>query len=206
MKILGVSSSPRANGNSDTLLKRALDGAASAGAQTEYLSLRGLAIRGCIECNRCQELGVCAVQDDFQKVFPKLLEADRLIFACPVFFMGVNAQGKILIDRCQCLWSRKYILKQPLFEDGPRDRRGMVIAVGGSKSRKMFDCIRMTMKYYFDVLDMKYTASLFVNHVDDRGEVLEHPTAMDEAWRLGREFADPAPAPDKPTEVELCET
>ena len=144
------------------------------------------------------------MQDDYQKVFPRMLEADRLIFATPVFFMTVCAQGKLLIDRCQCLWSRKYVLKEPIFRTDSRDRRGMVIAVGGSKSKKMFDGIRLPMQYYFDVLDVRCAAHLFVNQVDAKGDVLRHPTAMGEARRLGRELVlATGPPPKEPLEVTL---
>jgi multimeric flavodoxin WrbA len=132
-----------------------------------------------------------------------MLDADRLVFATPVFFMGPCAQAKVLIDRCQCLWSRKYVLKQPVAPDGPQDRRALVIAVGGSKSKKMFDSVRMTMKYWFDALGCAYAANLFVNQVDQRGEVRGHPQAMQEAFRLGRALAGDVPLPQEPETVEL---
>jgi hypothetical protein len=117
--------------------------------------------------------------------------------------MTVCAQAKALIDRCQCLWAHKYVLKQPLITTG-RDRRAMVIAVGGTKSKKMFESIRLTAKYFFDVLDMAYVANLFVNKVDAAGEIKEHPSAMDEAFRLGRELVlTETPPPEKPMTVEL---
>ena len=165
------------------------------GAEVEYVALRELQMAGCVECNACRRTGVCRVQDDFQGLFAQLLECDRLIYATPIFFMAVCSQAKVAIDRCQCLWSRKYVLKQPLLPDGPRDRRGMVIAVGGTKSQKMFECVRLTFKYYFDVLEMAPGAELFVNQVDAKGEVLQHPTAMADALRLGRELvAGPDPS------------
>jgi multimeric flavodoxin WrbA len=203
VKVLGISTSPRVNGNSDLLLQRALAGAGSAGAQTELLRLRDLNIAPCIECNSCRTTGRCGVEDDYQMVLAKMLDADRLIFATPIFFMAVCAQAKVLIDRCQCLWARKYVLKEPLVTSGARDRRAMVIAVGGSKSKKMFDSIRLTMKYYLDVLDTHYAANLFVNKVEDSGDIEKHPSAMKEAFRLGKELVTAAAPSEKPVDVEL---
>lgn len=204
LKVLGISASPRIKGNSDLLLREALAGAESAGAQAEYLSLRDLKIAPCVECNSCYKTGVCRVQDDYQSIFSKMIECDRLIFATPIFFMAVAAQGKQLIDRCQCLWSKKYVLKQRLFDTDTHYRRGMVIAVGGSKSKKMFDAIRMTMKYYFDVIEVNHVINLFVNRVDDKGDILKHPSAMLEARRLGIQLVtDEGPTPESPTDVEL---
>jgi multimeric flavodoxin WrbA len=204
LKVIGISTSPRFGGNSDLLLRQALAGAESAGAETEYIRLADFKIAPCIECNHCYKTGVCAVKDDYHILSEKMLEADRLIFATPIFFMAVCAQAKALIDRCQCLWAHKYVLKKPLIKTNGRDRRAMVIAVGGSKSKKMFDSIRLTMKYYFDVLDMNYSANLFVNKMEEPGQIKKHPSAMDEAFRLGRQLAaDNTPQPEKPLDIEL---
>ena len=204
LKVLGLSTSPRDRGNSDLLVREALRGAESAGADGEYLSLRGLSVHPCVECNACAGTGLCRVGDDLQQVLDQVLAADRLIFGTPVFFMAVCAQAKLLIDRCQCLWSRKYVLKQPVLAGGPRDRRALVIAVGGTKSKQMFECVGLTMKYWFDVLDVRHAANLFVNQVDGRGDILKHPAAMQEAFRLGAALADTAaPVPEKPATVEL---
>jgi multimeric flavodoxin WrbA len=203
LKVLGISTSPRVNGNSDLLLRRALAGAESAGAHIEYIHLPDYNIGPCTECNSCYATGRCIVDDDYRQIQEKMLNTDRMIFATPIFFMTVCAQAKILIDRCQCLWAYKYVLKKTLFNP-ERDRRSMVIAVGGSKGTKQFDCIRRTMKIYFDALQMKYVAGLFVNQVDAPGDIKKHPLALDEAYRLGSILADPnVPLPEKPTDIEL---
>jgi hypothetical protein len=79
----------------------------------------------------------------------------------------------------------------------------MVIAVGGSKSIKMFDCIRLTMKFYFDTLEMRYVANLFVNKVSDAGQIQKHPLALKEAFRLGKELITAPAPPEKPIDIEL---
>jgi multimeric flavodoxin WrbA len=204
LKVIGISASPRLNGNSDLLLRRALAGAESAGAQTEYLRLADFKIAPCIECNSCYKTGNCVIKDDYHLLSAKMLDADRIIFATPIFFMAVCAQAKILIDRCQCLWAHKYVLKMPLISAAGRDRRAMVIAVGGSKSKKMFDSIRLTMKYFFDVLDINYAANLFVNKVEDPGQIKNHPSAMKQAFALGQKLAAPDfPPPQKSFDIEL---
>ncbi len=188
LKILGISTSPRADGSSDLLLRQALAGAESTGASTEYISLRDFNIAPCVECNSCYTTGKCRVEDDFQLILQKMLDTDRLIFATPIFFMTVCAQAKLLIDRCQCLWANKHILNKPLFT-AERDRRAMVIAVGGSKSTKMFDSIRLTMKYWLDVLEFNYVSDLFINRIDEPARIEQHPTALKDAYRLGRDLA-----------------
>ncbi len=203
VKVLGISAGPRVKGNSDLLLRQALAGAESAGADVEYIRLSDYKIAPCIECNLCHTTGWCEVQDDYQPLLAKMLDAGRLIFATPIFFMAVCAQAKTLIDRGQCLWARKYVLKKELITP-ERDRRAMVIAVGGSKSTKQFDSIRLTMKSYFDSLQMHYVSNLFINKVNALGEIEKHPSALKEAFRLGKELttADTLP-PKKPIDIEL---
>ena len=204
MKVLGISASPRLKGNSDLLLRQALAGAESTGAEIEYVRLAGLKISPCIECNACYKTGRCAIEDDYQMLMQKAIDADRLIFATPIFFMTVSALAKLFIDRCQCLWANKYVLKKPLIAAPGRDRLAMVIAVGGSKSKKMFDSVRLTMKYFLDCLDMHYQANLFVNKIDTKGAISAHPSASNEAYRLGCELALPeTPLSEKPFEAEL---
>ena len=203
IKTLGISTSPRNHGNSDLLLREALSGADSAGAKTEYIHLSDYDVAPCIECNACYSRGDCKIQDDFQQLLKKILDADRLIFATPVFFMNVCAQAKMLIDRSQCLWAYKYVLNKPLFSS-ERDRRAMVIAVGGSKSKKQFESIQLTMKSQFDVLDINYSTNLFTSKIDDFGEIHQHPIALKEAFRLGKELITvKSPPPPKPINVEL---
>lgn len=201
--MLGISTSPRIKGNSDLLLRQALAGAESAGACTEYIHSPDYNVSPCIECNACYETGLCKVQDDYQQLLKKILDANHIIFATPVFFMTVCAQAKMLIDRCQCLWAHKYVLKKELITP-VHVRRGMVIAVGGSRSKKQFECIRLTMKYYFDSLQVHYTANLFVNKIDALGDIEKHPSAFNEAYRLGSQLveADTLPS-DKPINIEL---
>jgi len=204
IKVLGISTSPRIKGNSDLLLRRALDGAESAGASTEYLRLPDYKVSPCIECNACYVTGLCKVQDDYQQLLKKMLDADRIIFATPIFFMTVCAQAKMLIDRCQCLWAHKYVLKKELNTAG-HDRRAMVIAVGGSRSKKQFECVRLTMESYFDSLQMLYAANLFVNKIDALGDIEKHPSALNEAYRLGSLLAaTDSPPPQKSIDIELA--
>jgi len=205
LRVLGIAGSPRADGNSDLVLRKAAAGAESAGADVELIALRELAIMPCQECNGCRDSAECIIHDDFSEVLESLLRWDRLIVATPVFFMSATAYTKALIERCQCLWARKYVLKQPLFGDGQRDRRAMLISVAGSKSERMFECVELTMKYWLDVLEMRHVSSLFVNRVDAKGDILAHPSALGEAFRLGQELVVRTQVPEEVQTVRLFE-
>jgi multimeric flavodoxin WrbA len=183
-RILGISASPRQRSNSDLLLREVIAAAEAAGAEARYISLNDYSIAPCAECGACSKTGRCRIDDDYRKIMAEMLAADAIVVATPVFFMAVCAQCKLLIDRCQCLWSKKYILKEPVAAENA-GRRGMVIAVGGSKSKKMFESVRLTMKYFFDALEVEFSAALFVNRLEAAGEVLDRPDALEAARSLG---------------------
>lgn len=203
LRVLGLAASPRRAGNSDVLLDKALAGARQAGATTEYLRLCDYRIEGCSECYECSDTGDCPTRDDYQPILDKILAADRLVLATPVFFMTVSAQAKLLIDRGQYLWVRQTVLHKPLFEP-KRDRRGLLIAVGGSRSRKQFDCVRQPVRSFFKYLEVDYMGSLCINQVDEKGAILKRPDALEQAFRLGSMLAaaDVSPPP-KPVRIEM---
>lgn len=203
LRVLGISASPRLEGNSDLLVRNALLGCRQVGAATEYVRLCDYRIEDCDACYACMATGECRIADDYYQLLDKVLDADRIIFATPVFFMTVPGRAKAFIDRGQCLWVRKTVLHRPLFRPG-RDRRGMIIAVGGSRSRIQFDCVRRPIQSCFRYLEVDYVCSLFVNHVDAKGAVLDHPHALKRALQLGQALAgDPGPSIDQPVHVEL---
>jgi len=85
------------------------------------------------------------------------------------------------------MWAKRYVLNQRAATH-VRERRGMVIAVGGSKSVKMFDSVRMTMQYFFDAVEAQPFSSLFANNIDEKGNVAARADIMREAFRLGQDL------------------
>jgi multimeric flavodoxin WrbA len=174
--------SPRIGGNTDLLLDAALKGAQCAGAKTAKILAVKLKIAPCKECYRCYRDGNCSLHDDMDALYPKLAAADRVILASPMFFYSLPAQTKALIDRCQALYARRYILKQ---EPAP-GRKGAFIAVGATKGKTLFDGSRLVVKYFFDAIGVVYTDELLVRSVDKKGEIKTHPTALTDAFELGK--------------------
>lgn len=187
MRVLGIQGSPRRGGNTELLLRELLRGCRDAGAEVEEIFLRDLKITPCLEIYACKKDGQCPINDDMKPLYPKLVEADVLAVASPIFFYAVSAHLKALIDRCQAIWARKYLLKQPV-APGKTARKGVFLAIGGSKGSKIFDGPLLTMKYFFDALDMNFYRSILYKGIDAKGEILQHPTAMVEAYALGKEL------------------
>jgi multimeric flavodoxin WrbA len=188
LQVLGVCGSPRRDGNTELLLKELLRGTKDAGAQTEEILLRDLKIAPCLEIYACKKDGRCPIPDDMQPLYTKLAEVDVLVLASPIFFYAVSAHTKAFIDRCQAMWARKYLLRQPI-APGKLRRRGVFLSVGGSKGSRLFEGALLTAKYFFDALDMALYRSLLYPGIDAKGDIIKHPTAMAEAYALGRELA-----------------
>lgn len=186
MRVLGIMGSPRIKGNTDLLLDEALKGTKGLGAEVEKIIVDKLKIAPCREYYGCLRDGNCVIRDDMDDIYLKLLAADIIIVASPIFFYGLTGQLKALIDRCQALWARKYILKQSLSD---LTRKGAFIAVGATRGKQLFDGSTLTVKYFFQAISVKYTDELLIRGVDKRGEIKEHPTALSDAFELGKRLA-----------------
>jgi len=189
--ILAIAASPRRSGNSERLLDEALAAATSLGARASKAWLCEFAIAPCVECGRCAGVGRCTVEDDFQHFYPQFMAVDRIILASPVFFMGISAQAKALIDRCQCLWERKYRLKQRIGNRGNIERKGYLIASAGSGLPGSFDCSRKVVQAFYRTLDMEFDGDVCVNNVNDKGDIDSRPEALHAAYELGLRAATP---------------
>lgn len=99
-KVLVLSSSPRRGGNSDLLCDQFMIGAQEAGNQTEKIFFRDKEINYCLACDGCKRNGGnCVQKDDMAEVLDKMIEADVIVMATPVYFYNMDAQMKTLIDR-----------------------------------------------------------------------------------------------------------
>jgi multimeric flavodoxin WrbA len=185
LKVLGIMGSPRMKGNTDLLLDEALKGAASQQAEVEKILVDKLQIAPCKEYYACLKDGKCVIKDDMDDIYDKILAADAIIIASPMFFYTVSAQLMLLISRCQALWARKYVLKNM---DIP-EKRGAFIAVGATRGKKLFEGPKLTVKYFFQAINARYTDELLIRGVDKKGEIKEHPTALSDAYELGKRLA-----------------
>ena len=188
-KIIAIYGSPRRKGNTATLLQRAVEGARDGGADVEEIVLRDLKMSPCLEIYGCKNAGECRLKDDFQNARDQILASQGLMLASPVFFYTVSAHTKILMDRFQSLWVKKYWVDKAHKGQPTTPRKGLFIAVGATKGKKLFDGILLTLKYFFDVIDMKLWKALLYRGLDFEGDVLKFPAYLDEAYEAGREFA-----------------
>ena len=186
MKVLGIWGSPRRGGNSEMLLDAFLQGAAQGGAVVEKVSLRELKISPCLEIYHCFKDGTCPIKDDMLPLYEKLLEADVVALASPIFFYSLSAQAKAMIDRTQALWSRRYHLKKD-FPGG--DRQGVLLCTGATKGRLLFVGARLVAKYFFDAINVSYAGEILVRGVDEKGAIQTQPEVLTAATNLGQRLA-----------------
>lgn len=193
MKVLGIHGSPRRSGNSEALLDEALKGANDSGAQVKKIRVADLQIQGCTECGDCYIAGGCTISDDMDKIYSALEWADRIIFASPIFFMGLPSQAKALVDRCQRYWIAKHILKEEFPRShGAPPRFGVFIGVGGTRGQSLFDGVIVTMKYFFDAISATPAEDLYVlvREVDEKDEIYKNSEAISSAYHSGKRLAE----------------
>ncbi|HRU04500.1 MAG TPA: flavodoxin family protein [Candidatus Brocadiia bacterium] len=183
--IVAFNGSPRRGGNTELLLQAALRGAGQAGATAQVFRLNDLSIRPCQNCGACEKTGRCVLPEDGMKaIYEALDQADFFVAATPIYFATISAQMKLMMDRCQPLWARKYLLKQP----HPRaaSRKGLALGVGGFKHRNFWPCAEKALNVWFTCLDIKRLGGLFC-----------HAKALLEAEEAGRRLMrGEGPAPD----------
>ena len=107
-RVIVISSSLRRGSNSDILADKFLEGAKAAGNDVEKISLVGKDIQFCKGCFACQKLGRCVNKDDVNDIMAKVLEADVVCWATPIYYYEMSGQMKTLIDRMNALYPLDY--------------------------------------------------------------------------------------------------
>jgi multimeric flavodoxin WrbA len=175
MKVLGISCSPHIQGNTVTLLQKALEGARFEGAETELWSSPGKTILPCEACGACFGGGVCKIQDDVQDLHNKMLAAEGIIFGTPTYFWDVTAQAKIIIDRTFALNTPARSLENKV---------GGIVTVAGSLG--MIDVLK---ELYFFMASRRIIAANYVAAYPlPNGGLQEMPRCRQAAYDLGRQM------------------
>jgi len=187
VKIVAFQGSPRPSGNTDTLLEATLKPLKEAGHEIILFKLNFMRIKPCQDCGSCEKSGKCIIDDDMIEIYSAIRAAERIILASPIFFFGLSAQVKAMIDRCQAFWCEKYLMKQSI-PAGPYGRKGLLLLVGGMKKEIGMTCSDATAKAFFRTVSVPHHETLSFMGVDAKGAILEHPTALSEVREAGRKL------------------
>lgn len=188
MNVLGISGSPRRNGNTEKLLDCFLKGADDTGGAVEKVELRKLEYKSCLGCNKCHKTGVCVVHDDLTGLYENVLSADITALASPIYSMSVTAEIKGLIDRGQYLWARKFILKDLHFDgEHVKNHKGFFISTAGMEREDVFDYVKPVMTAFFNDCGIEFTETIAANGMDKYGGIEGRPDIMKKAYNSGRD-------------------
>ena len=175
MKVLAVSGSPRKGGNSDVLCDRFLEGAKEAGHKVEKINLAGKNISPCIACYACRDDGACVFKDDMPEILDKLIDADVIVLAAPVYFYSMNAQMKIMIDRCLPRYTEI------------RDKDFYFIVSAADPEHSAADGTIEGLRGYLRCLPgAAEKGIIYGTGTWDKGDVYKHPS-FDQAYQTGKE-------------------
>ena len=187
-KVVILKGSPRKHGNSAVLADQVAAGAREVGAEVESFYLHGMDIAPCDACDSCQGMADvdCIIDDDMQMLYPKLREADAVVYASPIYWFTVSAQLKLFMDRCYGFGGDT---------DEPEDhalagkRIGVVLTYGGddpfdSGAINAIRTFQDTFRYIpAEIVDIVYGYAL------DPGEIRANEDVMQKAHDLGRKLA-----------------
>ncbi|MBD3207185.1 flavodoxin family protein [Candidatus Bathyarchaeota archaeon] len=177
VKVIGVSGSPRPEGNTEILVRNALKAAETEGAQTEIILLSEKKVLPCTACGACSS-GSCIIDDDFEEVFEKITGADGLIFASPSYFESMTPQMKALIDRSGSFNSAAY----------GRTKFDGKVAGAMSVARRTGLANVWTQLLLF-ILSQKMIVPGIKSYANaiaqEKGEVLKDKEGMESSWALG---------------------
>jgi multimeric flavodoxin WrbA len=184
--VIGISGSPHRHGNTETLLDKFLEGAASAGAGMDKIVLRSMNYTPCQGCNACHKTGECIVRDDAEVIIERVMSCDCLAIASPIYSMGITAELKGLIDRAQYIWAQKFILKTRFYPDDLiRRHKGVFISTAGLPWEHVFDAAFPAITAFFNTIGFEYYDNIIANDMDTWHGIRGHPTALNEAFVKG---------------------
>ena len=174
MNILILSGSPRKGGNTDLLVEAFVKGALQK-HHVEVVSVRDYKVSPCMGCNVCfvSKDNTCAQKDDMTIIYEKMAHADMLVIASPVYFYGLSAQLKAVIDRCH----------NPNRDTFPIQKMALLL-VGAATLPELFDSILAQYQLCLNFFKMEDVGRVLVRSVKDKGDI-NNTDALNEAFELG---------------------
>lgn len=174
-KVLVISSSLRKSANSEQLALSFADGAKAAGHEVEVVSLRDKEIKFCIGCFACQKTQRCFMHDDADAIREKMLNADVLVFATPIYYYEMSGALKTMLDRANPLFPSEYRFREVYALATAAEDEDHVPQRAFSGIEGWVDCFEKA----------KLVGTLFCGGVTDIGEIKDDPK-LREAYDMGK--------------------
>ena len=191
MKVLGISGSPRARGNTARLLAEVLRGVSDAGGEASGVSLSEYTIEGCVGCERCRRDLICTrFNDGMTLLYPRIVEADALVLGSPVCHYNVTSQMKAFIDRLYAFYD--FTDERPRGYSSRlagRSRKAVVFAVGEQADPADLGVALEALSLPLRPLGYEVVAELPVLSCFEPGVVGQRKEVLEQAYRCGRDLA-----------------
>lgn len=173
-KVLILSGSPRKGGNSDILCDQFARGAAQAGHEVEKIRVAEKNIGYCRACYACKESGVCVIRDDMAGILQKMIDADAIVLASPVYFYSIDAQLKTVIDRSVARWTEV------------KDKAFYYIVTAADEANASAETTIACFRGYADCVEgAREMGVIYGMGAYEKGEIKGSP-AMSEAYEMGK--------------------
>lgn len=173
-KVLILSGSPRKNGNSDILCDEFAKGALESGNQVEKIRVAEKNVGYCRACYACRESGICVIKDDMAEILQKMIDADVIVLASPVYFYSIDAQLKAVIDRTVARWLEV------------KDKEFYYIVTAADSENISAETTLACFRGYADCVEgAKEMGIIYGMGVYEKGEIKDRP-AMLKAYNMGK--------------------
>ena len=185
MKVLVLFGGPRVNRNTDALVRAYLEGIDSNEHEIERLNIKDLKIAPCTACYGCSKNGDCVLHDDMDAIYEKMENADAVIFASPIFFNSITGIAKMLVDRCQIYWTKKFMLGA---RRGLTDKLGVLLLTGGPVHKdRTVPGASLILDLFFKSIDAKFKETILIDNTD-KIEAKDQLEALEEARLRGQKL------------------
>jgi multimeric flavodoxin WrbA len=175
MKVLGLVGSPRRGSNTDLLVSAVLYGAGAANHDIDKVYLYDANIQPCVDCRACKKGSFqCVVGDGMKQLYPKLEEADVIVFGTPLYWYGPTAKMKLLIDRLR-----------PYIASGKLKGKKAVLVVPSEEGADACGCLVKMFEMSFQYIGVELAAKLLVKAYE-KADVKTQPNVLDEAFAIGK--------------------
>jgi multimeric flavodoxin WrbA len=175
MQVLGLVGSPRKDSNTDLLVSQILEGAKTSNYSIEKLYLYGLNISPCVDCRACKKGNYqCAIHDEMQKLYPKLENADVIVFGTPLYWYGATAPMKLVIDRLRPFIASKKLKNKKAILVIPSEE-------GADACNLLVGMFELSFKY----LEMDIVGTILPT-ASERAEVKNQTQTLNQAFELGK--------------------
>lgn len=173
-RIVVLVGSVRKHGNTELLAQAFVEGARKRNA-VDVISVADYKVNPCIGCNSCctREGNLCFQKDDMEEIYRKLKAADMVVIASPVYFYGISAQLKAIVDR----------LHTPMRKEFPIKKLALLL-VGAATLPNLFDPIKLQYQLVLDYFHLEDAGMVLVRGVKEKGEI-KNTKALEDAYQLG---------------------